>query len=216
MAYPRSIILPGEGARGWLYSMGVLPLHELSTLGEWQLLGRWDYLSIDRHGTWFSCQEGRGALGFIGDMVGMLSPFDADLVRVMRQESEVSRMSGTDELSKRLLKAELRSALKVRRKLERLFPDDVLRKHRKYQMTIDKIAELELESRNEVIQIESIVDKTEWRKVSKAMKKYGGNFTSCLGIALTNADNENAQKIKATWPEYWAHYLKLSEGDEDE
>lgn len=32
--------------------------------------------------------------------------------------------------------------------------------------------------------------------VSNAMKRYGGSFVSCLGEALSHADNINKQKIK--------------------
>jgi len=60
------------------------------------------------------------------------------------------------------------------------------------------------------------MDKREWQKVAEAMREYGGMFVSFLGCALHNADNENAAKIKATWPEYWERYLALSEAKEDE
>jgi len=44
--------------------------------------------------------------------------------------------------------------------------------------------------------------------VQEAMKQWGGNFVKCLGDALTYADLINAQKIKDTWPTFWAEYRR--------
>jgi hypothetical protein len=45
-------------------------------------------------------------------------------------------------------------------------------------------------------------------KVALAMKQYGGSFVACLGEALIHADNDNTERIKAAFPEYWAEYKK--------
>lgn len=42
--------------------------------------------------------------------------------------------------------------------------------------------------------------------VWNGMCVYGGHFAKALGKALVQADLENAQKIKDTWPELWAKY----------
>lgn len=39
-----------------------------------------------------------------------------------------------------------------------------------------------------------------------AMEKWGGSFVKQLGALARHADAQNLQKIKATWPEYWADY----------
>lgn len=46
--------------------------------------------------------------------------------------------------------------------------------------------------------------------VANAMEKYGGGFVKSLGVALFCADEVNAQKIKKTWPKYWAKYLEIA------
>ena len=48
-------------------------------------------------------------------------------------------------------------------------------------------------------------------KVAAAMQKYGGSFVKALGSTLSHADSINAQKIKDTWAEYWARYLKMED-----
>ncbi len=49
---------------------------------------------------------------------------------------------------------------------------------------------------------------TEKYFVSEGMRKFGGSFVQCLGETLAHADPNNAQKIKATWPNEWKEYLK--------
>ena len=44
--------------------------------------------------------------------------------------------------------------------------------------------------------------------VSLGMRERGGSFVKCIGEALSHAHPSNVQKIKDTWPEYWAEYLK--------
>lgn len=39
-----------------------------------------------------------------------------------------------------------------------------------------------------------------------AMEKWGGSFVKLLGALARHADDENLQKIKDTWPKYWALY----------
>lgn len=39
-----------------------------------------------------------------------------------------------------------------------------------------------------------------------AMEAQGGSFVKALGNAARHADTQNLQKIKETWPEYWADY----------
>lgn len=48
-------------------------------------------------------------------------------------------------------------------------------------------------------------------KVAVAMTTYGGAFAEALGQALFHADQTNAAKIKATWPEEWQQYLQMYE-----
>ena len=45
--------------------------------------------------------------------------------------------------------------------------------------------------------------------VAENMKNYGGSFVSSLGEALIHADEENAERIKETWPEYWKQYKEM-------
>ena len=55
------------------------------------------------------------------------------------------------------------------------------------------------------------------RDVAKTMQEYGGSFVSALGAAALKADPTNMQKIRETWPDYWAHYLRLAQSNlEDE
>ena len=46
--------------------------------------------------------------------------------------------------------------------------------------------------------------------IGQAMVVYGGSFMSNLGKALQNADGENQQKIKETWPEDWQRYREMA------
>lgn len=46
--------------------------------------------------------------------------------------------------------------------------------------------------------------------VANAMIKYGGSFIEALGRALLIADNDNAQRIKEAFPEYWEAHEVLS------
>lgn len=45
----------------------------------------------------------------------------------------------------------------------------------------------------------------------EAMIYRGGSFVKALGEAAIRADGDNLQRIKATWPEYWAEYEKVGE-----
>lgn len=55
-----------------------------------------------------------------------------------------------------------------------------------------------------------MISETEKRMVAMAMRKYGGGFVLCLGDALIHADENNTEKIKNAFPEYWAEYKKLA------
>jgi hypothetical protein len=46
--------------------------------------------------------------------------------------------------------------------------------------------------------------------VVSAMIEYGGSFVRKLGAAALVADPENLDKIKATWPDYWATYARTA------
>lgn len=48
------------------------------------------------------------------------------------------------------------------------------------------------------------------RDVFRAMWKLGGSFVSGLGAAGMYADAENAELIRATWPEYWRKYSAIA------
>lgn len=45
--------------------------------------------------------------------------------------------------------------------------------------------------------------------VTKTMQKYGGSFVKKLGELIPLADDENLEKIKTTWPEYWEKYKNI-------
>lgn len=47
-------------------------------------------------------------------------------------------------------------------------------------------------------------------EIANAMEKCGGSYVKAFGAALKNADEENIEKIKETWPEYWDHYTKIA------
>lgn len=46
--------------------------------------------------------------------------------------------------------------------------------------------------------------------VANAMIKYGGSFIEALGRALLLADNDNAQRIKEAFPDYWEAHTILA------
>lgn len=50
----------------------------------------------------------------------------------------------------------------------------------------------------------------EQRLVAMSMEELGGSFVSRLGKALIHADRDNAQRIKAAFPEYWEEHLDLA------
>jgi hypothetical protein len=45
-------------------------------------------------------------------------------------------------------------------------------------------------------------------KIVEAMSEYGGSFAKALAEAWRRADPDNRQRIKNTWPEYWARYVE--------
>ena len=48
----------------------------------------------------------------------------------------------------------------------------------------------------------------EIHRVAEMMYQHGGGFVHRLGAALCAADRENARRIKAAFPEYWAQAAK--------
>ncbi len=42
------------------------------------------------------------------------------------------------------------------------------------------------------------------------MIEYGGSFVRKLGAAALVADQQNLNRIKATWPEYWEQYTRMA------
>ena len=42
------------------------------------------------------------------------------------------------------------------------------------------------------------------------MMEYGGSFVRKLGAAALVADQQNLNRIKATWPEYWEQYARMA------
>ena len=46
-------------------------------------------------------------------------------------------------------------------------------------------------------------------QIMLAMQKHGGSFVAALGAAWIRADDENSQKLKETFPEYWRSYADL-------
>lgn len=40
----------------------------------------------------------------------------------------------------------------------------------------------------------------------EAMRKFGRGFVKQLGLAGAQADNDNLQRMKNAWPEYWKQY----------
>lgn len=48
-------------------------------------------------------------------------------------------------------------------------------------------------------------------RVLEAMRRYGGGFVSRLGEAALAADDDNLQRIKEAFPEYWREYVKVAE-----
>jgi len=48
------------------------------------------------------------------------------------------------------------------------------------------------------------------KKTIETMMEYGGSFVRKLGAAALVADQQNLNRIKATWPEYWEQYTKMA------
>jgi hypothetical protein len=46
--------------------------------------------------------------------------------------------------------------------------------------------------------------------VARTMIEYGGSFVRKLGAAALVADQQNLNRIKATWPEYWSQYARMA------
>lgn len=48
------------------------------------------------------------------------------------------------------------------------------------------------------------------RKTIETMMEYGGSFVRKLGAAALVADQQNLNRIKSTWPEYWGQYARMA------
>jgi hypothetical protein len=48
----------------------------------------------------------------------------------------------------------------------------------------------------------------------QAMLRYGGSFVKALAAAALAADEDNLNRIKRTWPEYWERYSRMEEFNE--
>ena len=48
-------------------------------------------------------------------------------------------------------------------------------------------------------------------QIMKAMAYFGGSFVKALAACIGAADEENLQRIKETWPEYWEKYSEMLE-----
>jgi len=46
--------------------------------------------------------------------------------------------------------------------------------------------------------------------VARTMIEYGGSFVRKLGAAALVADQQNLNRIKSTWPEYWEQYTRMA------
>ena len=49
------------------------------------------------------------------------------------------------------------------------------------------------------------------RDVARTMQEYGGSFVRALGAAALAADPTNLKKIRGTWPDYWAQYIRMAQ-----
>lgn len=49
------------------------------------------------------------------------------------------------------------------------------------------------------------------RDVARTMQEYGGSFVRALGAAALAADPTNLKKIRDTWPDYWAQYIRMAQ-----
>ena len=43
----------------------------------------------------------------------------------------------------------------------------------------------------------------------EAMHRYGGSFVQALAEAARLADDDNLDRIKKAWPEYWQRYSEM-------
>lgn len=51
--------------------------------------------------------------------------------------------------------------------------------------------------------------------VIHAMKRWGGSFVKALAEAMAWADDDNFEKLKQAFPEYWARYTAVAEQHRD-
>jgi len=48
-------------------------------------------------------------------------------------------------------------------------------------------------------------------EIGHAMIRYGGSFVSALGRALLCADENNTNRIRHAFPDYWKQYRAMAE-----
>ncbi len=49
------------------------------------------------------------------------------------------------------------------------------------------------------------------RDVARTMQEYGGSFVRALGAAALAADPVNLKKLRDSFPDYWANYMKMAQ-----
>ena len=52
-------------------------------------------------------------------------------------------------------------------------------------------------------------------EVAHAMIDYGGSFVSALGKALLYADENNANRIRYAFPDYWIRYGEMAKTNKE-
>ena len=50
-------------------------------------------------------------------------------------------------------------------------------------------------------------------EIGHAMIRYGGSFVSALGKALLHADENNTNRIRHAFPDYWKQYQGMAKMD---
>ena len=58
-------------------------------------------------------------------------------------------------------------------------------------------------------------DQISMQDIAHAMKKHGGSFVAALGEALIRADDSNAMKLEAAFPEYFRAYAEWAKRDQE-
>ncbi len=48
-------------------------------------------------------------------------------------------------------------------------------------------------------------------KIVETMHAYGGSFVKALALCFDRADENNFEKLKTAFPEYWNQYRRMAE-----